>query len=240
MKKFVLTAFTIFAAFAGANAQSFTLSGDTVRGVASDNGAHVGNVITNTTSSPITITWRVISHDIPAAPSKWNTSFGICDNSQCYGPEIITLSGGSYPTKTSLNIPAAGNMDVYIGLGDLSGVTTYGPYTVRIEFKNGSTTDTTTYIVNKWATSVSNNVKSNDNIAVYPNPAHSEVNVVFNSMPEVKSIAIYNLIGKMVSVYKVSGTSAQLDVSNTPTGIYIIRLMDAQGHMVATRKFTHQ
>lgn len=240
MKKFVLTAFTIFAAFAGANAQSFTLSSDTSKGVASDFGAHVSTTITNTTASPITINWRVISHDIPAAPSKWFTSFGICDNNSCYGSEIITLTSGSYPTKTSMAIPAAGTMDVYLGIGELTGVSAYGPYTVRIEFKNGSTTDTATYIVNKWATGVSNTVKSNDNVAVYPNPAHSEVNVVFNSMPEVKSIAIYNLIGKMVSVYKVSGTSAQLDVDAIPNGIYIIRLMDAQGHMVATRKFTHQ
>jgi hypothetical protein len=82
--------------------------------------------------------------------------------------------------------------------------------------------------------------KTDDEVSIYPNPARSHVNVVFDAALGVKNIAVYNLIGKLVSIYKVNGNSAKLDIEEIPAGIYFIRLINSQGKIVATRKFTHQ
>jgi hypothetical protein len=75
---------------------------------------------------------------------------------------------------------------------------------------------------------------------MYPNPAPNDINVVFNESLGVKSIAIYNLIGKSMLVYKTQGKSAKLNIESLPAGIYFLRFMNQQGMVVATRKFTHQ
>ena len=47
------------------------------------------------------------------------------------------------------------------------------------------------------------------------------------------------MIGKPVMVYRVTGNSAKLNIESLPSGVYFVRMADAQGK-VTTRKFTHQ
>lgn len=235
MKKFVLTLTAILGLAVVSDAQSFTFQkGDTVKGVASDLGIELHNDINNTTSSAYKITWKIISHNLPAS-SKWQSSFGLCDNKLCYGSTILAGS-----TQTTDDIAASSPMTFKIMTGDLSGVTQNGPFYISVQATQGSFIDTTTFILNKWATNVSNVNKNNDNVALYPNPAKDDINVVFNGLNDIKTVGIYNLIGKMQSIYKVSGSSANINVSNLPSGIYLVRLMDNQGHVVAIRKFNKQ
>jgi hypothetical protein len=83
-------------------------------------------------------------------------------------------------------------------------------------------------------------VQGKNDVILYPNPASNYLNVIFNPDAGIKNIAIYNLIGRVVSVFRVSGNSAKLDIDNTPSGIYFVRLMTDQGEIIATRKFTRQ
>jgi hypothetical protein len=239
MKKFILGLIVVLSVGSQniASAQSFTIDKDTAKGVANDNGAKVICNITNTTPGTIKLDWKVLSHNLPAAPSAWTTDFGLCDNQYCY---ISSILSGS--TQTTLDIPANGTMPMYITYGTgISAATTFGPYHVTAEVSQGSTKDTVTFIVNKWTTSVNNVAsKSTDNVVLYPNPVRSDLNVVFTGMNEVKSLGIYNLIGKQVSAYKVNGTSASVSMDNMPSGIYMLRLMDGQGRVVAVRKFNKQ
>jgi len=75
---------------------------------------------------------------------------------------------------------------------------------------------------------------------VYPNPATNDINIVFDENADVKNIALYNVIGKVMNVYKVSGNSANLNIENLPSGIYFVKLYSANGSVVVTRKFTKQ
>jgi hypothetical protein len=76
---------------------------------------------------------------------------------------------------------------------------------------------------------------------LYPNPAHNEVNLVYNTTADIKNIAVYNIIGKVIAVYKVTeNNSANLNLENLPSGIYFARLINSQGNVVVTRKFTKQ
>ena len=98
-----------------------------------------------------------------------------------------------------------------------------------------------TFIVRKncAATNV-NNTKPAEDFVLYPNPAYNELNVVYDASLDVKNIAVYNIIGKVMSVYKVSGTSANLNIENIPSGIYFLRLYNSTGSVILTRKFTRQ
>ena len=117
-----------------------------------------------------------------------------------------------------------------------------GTYYVKVFIRDLANTmsTTTTYVISKWATSVSNVSRNEDNVTLYPNPAREDLNVRFDGQAGVKNIAVYNLIGKMVSIYKVQGNSAKLNLNNIPSGIYFVRLLDGNGRIIATRKFTHQ
>ena len=56
--------------------------------------------------------------------------------------------------------------------------------------------------------------------AVYPNPAIGMVNIV---MPEAGEVMIYDMVGRLVSVFSLSATTATIDVSHLPNGLYILR-----------------
>ena len=79
-------------------------------------------------------------------------------------------------------------------------------------------------------------------MVLYPNPAREAVNVIYNEKAGIKTIAVYNIIGKLMGpVYKPADNgSAKIDLDDIPNGIYFLRLMDSQGHVLATRRFTRQ
>jgi hypothetical protein len=81
---------------------------------------------------------------------------------------------------------------------------------------------------------------SANDVLLYPNPANNELNVVYDGSADIKNIGVYNIIGKLLTVYKVSGASANLNLEHIPSGIYFVRLLNSQGNAVVTRKFTKQ
>ncbi len=84
-------------------------------------------------------------------------------------------------------------------------------------------------------------MKSSDNVALYPNPARSELNVTYSAQAGGSTIFVYNLIGRVVHVYKPTDNSgAKLNIADMPAGIYFVRLQDAQGAIISTRKFTRE
>jgi len=79
------------------------------------------------------------------------------------------------------------------------------------------------------------------NVTLYPNPAGKELNITYNPAANVKTIAIYNIIGKVMTVYKVlADGSASLNLENIPYGVYMARLFDSNGSVVTTVRFTRQ
>jgi hypothetical protein len=232
MKKYLLSALVGLSAIGMTNkgqAQSFTPFADTVRYTVYGD-ANVNDNITNTTSSPIRITWRVISHNIP---TDWQNGFGMCDNITCYSNSI--LSGA---TRTTDTFSHTCDFHVQINLESASS----GNYYITAELKDagGSFMDTATFIINKWPTGVTGVTKTTDNVVLYPMPAHNELNILFEANTGAKNVAICNLIGKVVDTYRVAGSSASLDISNIPSGVYFTRISDGQGKIITTRKFIKQ
>lgn len=217
-----------------ASAQSFTMQKDTASSAASGY-ADIYNNLTNTTSDTISVRWRIIAETLPQS-WKDHGAFGLCDNVTCYPTSI--LSGTLQVTDT---IGAGKLMPLKMQFdASSSSVTPGGPYFIVTELSHGSTTDTVTFEVSKWATNVTKINNGKDEVTLYPNPARDEVNITFGKELGVKTIAIYNLVGKQMSAYRTNNNSAKLDIDKIPSGIYFVRLMDNTGRVVATRRFTHQ
>ena len=59
------------------------------------------------------------------------------------------------------------------------------------------------------------------NVSLYPNPTSSSLHL--SAPNRIKSVAIYNLLGKEVISLKINKNSESIDVSNLASGIYIIK-----------------
>lgn len=239
MKKILLAASLIGALAISEKsfAQAFTTPKDTVKATYPANDGNYHNDITNPTNAAVTVSWRVVGHDFPAS---WQDEsvVGICDNILCR-----TNAGGNLLNGTTYSTDAIdpGTTDDFHLQMSMSGASVVpGTHWITAQLKSGTTTKDVTWIISKFPTGVSTITKSEDDVVVYPNPARSSVNVVFNEEANVRSVALYNLLGKMSNIYKVSGNSANIPLNDVPSGIYFLRLLDAQGRVVATRKFTHQ
>jgi hypothetical protein len=235
MKKFLLSAASLLALSVASFAQSFTVQyGDTAVGSGNGSDVSIHNDISNTTSSDATYEWKIVSSSYP---SGWSFA-GVCDNNQCYTSNDV-LNGAA---KTTNTVGANSSM-LFKAVFTESGTANGSQAWVRTNiYPTGDpfSARNVTFIMTKSSTTGVKTVVSDDDIVVFPNPARSSVNVVYDDNLGVKNIGVYNLIGKMVSIYKVNSTSAKLDVENLPSGIYFLRLFNAQGNVVATRKFTHQ
>jgi len=248
MKKVLLIVFSFIALSSPSlvKAQSFSMASDTVWATIDSTGT-VNDLITNNTSSPLTLKWHVLSTSFP---SDWLTeiAFGICDNNICYlntGTSTSlwnssTNSGGTFTTDTYAVHTTTGPFHLQL---DLTGA---GPgthvVTVGLSDASSFTNTTATFIITKpGVSSVPGIPGTESDVKIYPNPATNELNAVYNASADVKTIAVYNIIGKIMNVYKVTdNTSANLNIDNIPSGIYFVRLVNSHGEVVVTRKFTKQ
>jgi hypothetical protein len=235
MKKllpFIILLLSIFAAGA-AKAQSFLVQYDTV--MVSNFTGNTYDAIINTTTHDITLSWVVTATDFP---SDWIAAAGICDNHQCYSAASLWTGTSGVSHTSNAYAPDSGDFHMQLTFPDtLPGGSHYMTVSLK-DFTSGET-KYETFIVNRASVGITPVVNEED-LNVYPNPARDEINVIFNSGADVKNIAVYNIIGKVMSVYRVSGNSANLNLRNVPAGIYFLRLLNSNGGVVATRKFTRQ
>lgn len=244
MKKILLSVFAVLGLLSSlpVNGQTFTAT-DTVYFTTSVGGTYYNN-LTNVSAQPINIRWIITNTNFP---QSWLDNLGICDASLCRTNDVGTnslVTNGPYLTMgTPYPVGLPGIFDVVLGQGLDTAAS--GGYFLTVNIKDatnvGGYGKNVTYMFQKFPTQVSEINRAVDEVSLYPNPARDELNVLFSPDADVKIISVYNLIGKVVSVYKLSSNAgAKLDTGNIPTGVYFIRLINGHGDVVATRKFTHQ
>ncbi len=232
-------------------AQTFTVPFDTVFITMPYNTYHIDafdNITNITYPSGMVINWHVFASNFPADFCK-NLALGICDNKQCYNnrnDSVLwnrnTNSGSLYTSNTTGSgyaIDTPGQFELQLSLGPNN---TSGVYYLSVNLADAASSyaKNITFVINRPTTAVTNINKVSDEILLYPNPAINDLNVVYDASLDIKTIAVYNIIGKVMSVYKVPGTSANLNLENVPSGIYFLRLYNADGENVITKKFTKQ
>ncbi|MBA3828807.1 MAG: T9SS type A sorting domain-containing protein [Taibaiella sp.] len=250
MKKFLLIALGFCGMFSikGYAQATFTTTADTVWASTTSSSSDLlipDHITGNKIGDSVRVTWTVDTCDFPtdwlATGSVSNLS--ICDNNICYfnPPPSFPMWGGS-SRNTYVSAPYHYHVaaDYHMGI-NLTNATSTGTHflTAKLTDAVSGYTKKVTFVVTRAPAAVYN-VNGNDEISLYPNPARNQVNVVFSAESNVKTISLYNMIGRIVSVYKVVGNSAGIDISTMPSGIYFMRLVDVDGNVIATRKFTHQ
>ena len=251
MKKICIFLFTAIVLFATTvlKAQSFTRPLDTAHLIYVGSGLQsVNDLITVPGSANVSVNWSIVSCNFPADWLALMPSPGICDGGSCYS--FAGTTSGLWPAGAVKNCiytgGATGDFHLQIELvGGATTATTTGTYyaTARIANQFASTSaDTlyTTFAVTWMPTGVQNVNKASEEVLLYPNPASNEINLVYDANADIKNIAVYNVIGKVMAIYKVTGNSANLDLESVPAGIYFVRLVNAKGEVVSTRKFTKQ
>ena len=84
-----------------------------------------------------------------------------------------------------------------------------------------------TIIINLEEIILSTNDFANEKtISIYPNPSKNFINVsILNS--EIKSIEIFNILGKKITSYSFQNASqTEVDVTSLPSGVYILNILD--------------
>jgi Secretion system C-terminal sorting domain len=72
---------------------------------------------------------------------------------------------------------------------------------------------------------------SNANIRIYPNPTIDYFQITEDD--GIDKVVIYNIIGRQMRTYKVTD-NGKYNVNDLPEGLYIIRLLAANGATVKT------
>jgi len=251
MKKILLSILVLVGLMqqASVNGQTFSAAHDTVFATV-NKVAPVYDYITNLTGSDLSIKWGVLTSNFP---SDWLTAaaFGICDNTTCNsnGSDMqlwndTTHVGGSFTSTYYGNSTHDSAAPFSLSL-NLSEATTLGTYYVTVKLRDlggSGFSKNVVFAITKTLVTVSTPQVPNtpSEILLYPNPASNEVNLVFDGNSDIRNVAVYNIIGKAMTVYKVSGSSANLNIESIPSGVYFVRLYNGLGHVVGTRKFTKQ
>ncbi len=249
MKKILFLLFgaaSLFSSFM-LEAQTFSIPSDpsdTVNTPALGGAYTVYSNIKNITGSNLQIKWKVLATNMPA---DWLSSLQICDRDNCRPISLLwnsaTSTGIPYTPTYHANSTHDSVELFSVGL-DLTSVTSTGThYFITINMVDqgtGNYTKNFTIFFNRQNVGVNNTVAPASDILMYPNPAKEELNVVYEGVPDIKNIAIYNIIGKVMAVYHVNESSANLNLESMPSGIYFVRLLNSTGNVVVTKKFTKQ
>ncbi len=151
----------------------------------------------------------------------------VCDKTNCWSAatgsplDYIELAGG-----------ASINLDIFIRPEKKSGAATID---VKI-FEQGNEANAVTSKITFSSNSKEKVVKTPDsNVSIYPNPAVEYFMISDNS--NVEKVVIYNIIGRQMRSYKVTD-GTKYYVNDLPDGIYIIRLLHANGTTLKTSRLS--
>ncbi len=239
MKKLLFLLFSVFTLSSSVTtqAQSFSIEKDTVRlTFYGTDLMYLRDSVVPLSGSTV-INWSVTATNFP---SDWQSGIGICDNKSCYPMSLLWPSGTIKNSYAYSNTTGVRDFHMQINLGS---ATTAGTYYLVAKLTNATTSVDTTqvYIITYTPTAVHNVSKSVGEISLYPNPTNNDINVVYDANADIKTISVYNIIGKTMAVYKPTAeNSANLSLENVPAGIYFVRLINSKGEVVVTRKFTKQ
>ena len=73
-------------------------------------------------------------------------------------------------------------------------------------------------------------------ISIFPNPATNYISI--NTDENIKSIAVFNLVGRKLKSFKDIQKNEQYDVSTLPNGMYLIRVTDTSNKVITTQRIS--
>ncbi|CAF3774793.1 unnamed protein product [Rotaria sp. Silwood1] len=187
--------------------------------------------ITNASGCSAYSSLNVTVNPLPAVPSiaYASSTTGIIGSGGYCKNKTFTVAG----TPTGGNWASTGTFSITSG-GVITTAATTGPATVTYSYtnSNGCTNSRTiaTNVVSCGSKGImANEDKINNTIQLYPNPAHSLVNLKIDKLIGTGSIIITDLYGKQVKQQTLSLGINIIDVSNLAKGMYLVSIVTDQG-----------
>ena len=224
--------FLLFLAFA--NAQSFTISpSDSVSTTEVDSSLYStinGQIfLYNHSSDTVTVKWRLLSDTVPMG---WSIMF--CDNKNCY----------NLPTQqTSLPLVPGDSIDMHAQFSPAC-ISGSGSFSIGALVQKGSTTlasYTFKYSANVTSACVSaiNNINNNPAISVFPNPANEQISIGGLIYGKHVTIQVIDLKGRVIiTENKVADNLINCGISELPSGLYLVKIIDKEANQTTIHKFS--
>ncbi|HEX9980971.1 MAG TPA: choice-of-anchor J domain-containing protein [Flavobacterium sp.] len=153
----------------------------------------------------------------------WNHNGSFSDTGESYEIGSITNSTGADGIEASgtIAVPA----DAMVGDTRMRVVKYYGEFTptaciVSDDFPFGQVEDYTVVV-----SSLANPSFNIAGFSFYPNPVKNILNVNYSG--KIDKVEVYNLMGQKVFSQEINAEAGQLNVSELPTGQYIVKLQSA-------------
>ncbi|MCC6725613.1 MAG: T9SS type A sorting domain-containing protein [Saprospiraceae bacterium] len=73
-------------------------------------------------------------------------------------------------------------------------------------------------------------------ISIYPNPATNFISI--NKDENVRDIAIFNLVGRKLKTFQDVEKGEHYDVSDLPTGMYLVQVIDTNKKILTTQRIS--
>lgn len=224
MKKILLIITAIITLTQLAEAQvtvEFDLPGDTVwvnDDSTQTDAFYIGYVVNKGTTN-LNMEWVRINMDIPTG---WEVR--VCDNFLCWGPEKDTASFTLTPSEEGEMYP-----HFYP-----NGITGIGCLTIKVfENENFANTDSIVYCAHIYHVGVDD--VDMEEMKVYPNPASNYIKLTLPDNVLGGEVEIYDMTGKKVYEGTIDNNEPQIDVTNLPTGSYVLKYTDQNGAAYTAR-----
>lgn len=225
MKQFILTLF--FLAPIVAMAQLTFPDDLTITGSAETTDFDHHFQVKNETDQEVSAYWELITSD--DFPSEWSTF--LCDNNSCYTSWIKNCP------ESKPNVFASGVSNEWILHLRPNQVAGSAQVTIRIHYPQASGDSTIVdHVFNITAETTSNTVEVDvAQLLIYPNPTSDFFQIQQDDA--VAKIGVYNVVGKEMMMLEHS-TGQSHNIQHLNKGIYLVRLLDAQGSVLKSMKLS--
>ncbi|MEO7082660.1 MAG: T9SS type A sorting domain-containing protein [Flavobacteriales bacterium] len=190
-------------------------------------------------------TWTDTFNGSSIPASNWSDDDGILTG-QCNGYGTLELPSGTFINvlrieahKTLMRVNQTTGDTTLMSLNTVSYMTAGVPiwlfqsYTIASTVGQNQFTDQKSVILGATSVGVAENSGAGVNVHLFPNPASDAFTLLFDALVSSGStISLMDAVGRQVS--ELQPTSAEVrtmnfNVSSMPRGMYIVRVVDAQG-----------
>ncbi len=184
--------------------------------------------ITNNTSDTIFMRWERV---VNIKPESWETA--VCDVNLCYLPSASTKDFMLLPDSTGAMLVHAYSAMLPGGIPENGAVP--GVATVMLKISNlNDPADTliATYTFTLTGEPiVSISEVELEALKIYPNPASDYFRLTRTQ--EIQQLVVYNILGRQVQTFDIQNGKSY-DISNLPSGVYLIAMIDKELDTVKT------
>lgn len=144
---------------------------------------------------------------------------------------VITIYSGDCAVLTQVDCDDDGAATGAYSFKSLTGLTPGSTLYVRVyEYNNDNAGG---FAISAYDASLSNGSFDNTNFTYYPNPVKNVLNLSYNQ--EISSVEVFNMVGQKVSSNNLNATLGQVDMSQLPNGVYLVKVATANNQSKTIR-----